>query len=104
MQPSASKRNSNRDLPPLTTSGLRIYQRLIAYARPYWPMFLLGVIGMIMFAAVDTGLAWLVRRFLDGAFVEHDRRVLLLVPAGIIVLFTIRGIGDFLAVYAPGWV
>ena len=76
----------------------------MAYARPHWPMFLLGVAGMIMFAAVDTGLAWLVKKFLDGAFVERDRHVLTLVPAGIIVLFAIRGIGDYLAVYAPGWV
>ncbi len=104
MQPSASKRKSDRDLPPLTASGLRIYLRLLAYARPHWPMFLLGVVGMVLFASVDTGLAWLVKKFLDGAFVERDSRVLLLVPAGIIVLFTTRGIGDYLAVYAPGWV
>jgi subfamily B ATP-binding cassette protein MsbA len=30
--------------------------------------------------------------------------VLVLVPAGIIVLFAARGIGDYLSVYAPGWV
>jgi len=104
LQRSTSKRKNDRDLPPLNSSGLRIYARLFAYARPHWPMFLLGVVGMVMFAAVDTGLAWLVKKFLDGAFVERDREVLLLVPAGIIVLFTVRGIGDFLAVYAPGWV
>lgn len=104
MQQSASKRKNDPDLPPLNRSGLRIYLRLMAYARPHWPMFLLGVVGMVMFAAVDTGLAWLVKEFLDGAFVERDQRVLLLVPGGIIVLFTVRGIGDFLAVFAPGWV
>ncbi|MFZ2509010.1 MAG: hypothetical protein WAW79_11135, partial [Steroidobacteraceae bacterium] len=104
MQQSASKRKIDPDLPPLNRSGLRIYLRLMAYARPHWPMFLLGVVGMVMFAAVDTGLAWLVKEFLDGAFVERDQRVLLLVPGGIIVLFTVRGIGDFLAVFAPGWV
>ena len=104
MRPSASKQKSDRDLPRWTASGLWIYRRLLAYARPHWPMFLLGVFGMVLFAAVDTGLAWLVKKFLDGAFIEHDSRVLLLVPAGIIVLFTARGIGDYLSVYAPGWV
>ncbi len=104
MQPSASKRKSDRDLPPLSTSGLRIYLRLLAYARPHWPMFMLGVVGMVLFASVDTGLAWLVKKFLDGAFVERDSQVLVLVPAGIIILFTARGIGDYLAIYAPGWV
>jgi subfamily B ATP-binding cassette protein MsbA len=104
LQPSASKRKNDRDLPPLTVGGLWIYRRLLGYARPHWPMFLLGVVGMVLFAAVDTGLAWLVKKFLDGAFIERDSRVLLLVPAGIIVLFTARGIGDYLSVFAPGWV
>jgi subfamily B ATP-binding cassette protein MsbA len=99
-----SKRKIEGYLPPLTASGLRIYLRLLAYARPYWAMFLLGVVGMVLFAAVDTGLAWLVKQFLDGAFVERDSGVLVLVPAGIIVLFAARGVGDYLSVYAPGWV
>ena len=84
--------------------ALRVYLRLLAYAKPHWPMFALGVFGMALFASVDTGLAWLVRRFLDGAFVERDPGTLVLVPAGIIVLFAARGVGDFLSVYAPGYV
>jgi subfamily B ATP-binding cassette protein MsbA len=91
-------------LPPLTASGLQTYLRLLAYARPHWAMFLLGVLGMVLFAAVDTGFAVLVKKFLDGAFVERDPRMLVYVPAGILVLFLVRGIGDYLSVYAPGWV
>ena len=91
-------------MPPLTASGLQTYLRLLAYARPHWAMFLLGVLGMVLFAAVDTGFAVLVKKFLDGAFVERDPRMLVYVPAGILVLFLVRGIGDYLSVYAPGWV
>jgi len=85
-------------------SGLSIYLRLLAYARPHWPMFMLGVLGMVLFAAVDTGFAFLVKKFLDGAFVERDSGMLVYVPARIIVLFVVRGVGDYLSVYAPGWV
>jgi subfamily B ATP-binding cassette protein MsbA len=99
-----SKRKRDPSLPPLTASGLKVYRRLLRYAVPHWPMFLLGVFGMALFAAVDTGLAWLVKQFLDGAFVERNEKVLTLVPAGIIVLFAARGIGDYLSVFAPGWV
>ncbi len=67
-------------------------------------MFLLGILGMVMYAAVDTGFAILVKKFLDGAFVARDPRMLYIVPAGIIVLFLVRGVGDYLSVYAPGWV
>jgi subfamily B ATP-binding cassette protein MsbA len=99
-----SKRKRDPSLPPITVGGLKIYLRLLAYAKPHWRMFTLGVFGMILFAAVDTGLAWLVKEFLDGAFVERNQKVLVLVPAGIIVLFVARGIGDYLSVFAPGWV
>ncbi|HSF77333.1 MAG TPA: lipid A export permease/ATP-binding protein MsbA [Steroidobacteraceae bacterium] len=99
-----SRRKQDPSLPPITAGGLKIYLRLLAYAKPHWAMFLLGVFGMALFAAVDTGLAWLVKQFLDGAFVERNEKVLVLVPAGIIVLFAARGIGDYLSVFAPGWV
>ncbi len=88
----------------MSASGLKTYLRLFAYARPHWAMFLLGVLGMVLFAAVDAGFAYLVKKFIDGAFVERDSRMLVYVPVGLIVLFLVRGIGDYLSVYAPGWV
>jgi subfamily B ATP-binding cassette protein MsbA len=91
-------------LPPLTASGLKTYLRLLSYARPYWGMFVLGVVGMVLYAAVDIGFAWLVKKFVDGVFEVRDPRMLVYLPAGIIALFLVRGVGDYLSVYAPGWV
>ena len=90
--------------PTRDDSPLAIYGRLLAYAKPHWAMFLLGVLGMAMFASVDTGYAYLVKQFLDGAFVERNRAMLIYVPLGILILFAVRGVGDYLSVYAPGWV
>lgn len=81
-----------------------VYRRLLGYALPHWRMFLVGVLGMVLFAATDSGMAWLVREFLDGAFVERDPRVLWFVPSAVIVLFLLRGIGDYVSNYFPGWV
>ena len=50
-----------------------VYARLRAYIWPHWPMFLLAIIGMAMFASVDTGYAYLVKHFLDGAFVDNQK-------------------------------
>ncbi len=102
MRQSASLRKNKAERPPLDVGALRTYLRLLAYARPHWPMFLLGVLGMVLFASVDTGFAILVKKFLDGAFVERDPRMLMYVPGGIIALFLVRGVGDYLSVYAPG--
>jgi len=85
-------------------SGARIYRRLLGYAKPHWGMFLVGVAGMALFAATDASMAWLVKEFLNGAFVDRNPRVLWFVPAAIVVLFFLRGIGDYVSSYFPGWV
>jgi len=87
-----------------SASSFDVYRRLLSYARPHAGMFALAVLGMALFASVDTGYAYLVKQFLDGAFVERNRAVLVYVPGGIVALFAVRGLGDYLAVYGTGWV
>jgi subfamily B ATP-binding cassette protein MsbA len=101
---SANKQKNKAERAALDANALKTYVRLLDYARPHWPMFLLGVVGMVLYASVDTGFAVLVKKFLDGAFVQKDPRMLVFVPVGIVVLFLMRGVGDYLSVYAPGWV
>ena len=67
-------------------------------------MFLLGVVGMALSAAVEVGWLKLIRDFLDGTFVKHDPATLTLVPVAVVALFAARGVGDYLSQYAPGWV
>jgi ATP-binding cassette, subfamily B, bacterial MsbA len=81
-----------------------IYRRLLKYAKPYSGVFFIGVLGAIMFAAANASLVILVRNFLDGAFIQKNPSVLWQVPLGVIVLFTVRGIGDYIANYYPSWV
>lgn len=82
----------------------KVYRRLLGYARPHLGMFLIGVLGMALFAATDAALAYLVQRFLGGAFVEPDPRIIWAIPLGAIVLFVARGLGDYVSNYFPGWV
>jgi ATP-binding cassette, subfamily B, bacterial MsbA len=81
-----------------------IYLRLLRYAKPYTGAFMIGVLGMILFAATQSGLVYLVQTFLKGAFVARDPRVEWLVPVGVVVLFALRGIGDYVGNYYPSWV
>jgi subfamily B ATP-binding cassette protein MsbA len=76
----------------------------LRYARPYVGVFLIGVLGMILFAASQWALAYLVKRFMSGAFVNKDPAILWQIPIGVVVLFTLRGIGDYVANYYPSWV
>ena len=94
----------NHTAPPAPTGAWPTYRRLLGYLRPHRAMFLLGVLGMVIFAATDAGWAVFVRFFLDGTFVDRDPRMVWLVPAALVGLFLLRGIGDFLQTYCPGHV
>jgi subfamily B ATP-binding cassette protein MsbA len=85
-------------------TAARTYRRLLGYARPHLGMFGIGAIGMVLFAATDTALAWFIKVFLQDAFVAPNPRVQWLVPGGVLLLFLVRGVGDYLATYFPGWV
>ncbi len=81
-----------------------IYLRLLRYARPHAGVFLIGVLGMILFAATNAVLALVVKDFMNGAFVEKNPAILWEMPLAVVVLFALRGVGDFVGNYYPSWV
>ncbi len=89
---------------PVVEHPAQVYRRLLSYARPHLGMFMIGVVGMALFAATDSAMAYLVKVFLGGAFVERDPRIIWLVPLGAVLLFVLRGVGDYVSNYYPGWV
>ncbi|MGE0115183.1 MAG: lipid A export permease/ATP-binding protein MsbA [Steroidobacteraceae bacterium] len=89
---------------PNPTSVWATYKRLLKYLRPYRLQFALGTFGALMFAATNTGVAWLAKSFLDGTFLKKDPAMLTLVPVALVVMFLVRGLGDFIQTYFMGWV
>jgi ATP-binding cassette, subfamily B, bacterial MsbA len=81
-----------------------VYRRLLKYATPYLGVFLIGVLGSVLFASSNAALAYLVKQFLNGAFLVKDPTILWKVPLGVVVLFTLRGVGDYVQSYYSGWV
>jgi subfamily B ATP-binding cassette protein MsbA len=88
-------------MPP---DAMKTYRRLLSYLKPHKGMFAVGVVGMTMFAVTDAAWAAFVKFFLDGTFVDKDPRMVWLVPLALIGLFILRGIGDFMQTYCPGYV
>ena len=80
-------------------NGLRVYRRLLGYALHYWRAMLVAVLGMMIYAATDTGFAALMKPMLDGSFVERDPQVIKWVPLALIAILLIRGVGGFLGTY-----
>ena len=78
-----------------------VLARLRAYARPWRGQFLIGVAGMALYAATDTGTVWFLREFLKHAFVEPDPRIVWAVPLAVVLLFFLRSLGDYIGTWFP---
>ncbi|HEV7607039.1 MAG TPA: lipid A export permease/ATP-binding protein MsbA [Steroidobacteraceae bacterium] len=95
---------SDPSTPPPVVSPAKVYRRLLAYARPHRGMFLIGVLGMALFAATDGAFAYFVNLFMKGTLLDTSTDSRWLIPIGAPVLFLFRGIGDYMSNYFPGYV
>jgi subfamily B ATP-binding cassette protein MsbA len=80
-----------------------VYRRLLQYARPHRTMYLVGVLGMVMYSASQYYILQCLQ-FISDALSQNNFRVLLWLPVLVVGLFLLRGSGDYLANYFPGWV
>ncbi len=85
-------------------TGTQLYLRLLRYVRPYWRVFGLSILGMLISAATEVALPAAAKPFLDGTFVHKDPVLMRWIPWLIVGLFAVRGIGTFLGQYASSWV
>jgi ATP-binding cassette, subfamily B, bacterial MsbA len=91
--------------PPTTLEARVVYRRLLGYARPHLGMYLIGVLGMALYAGSDLITINFIKTYLhDVLTLERNAHVLTLLPLGVIVIFLVRGVGDYLANYFPFWV
>jgi subfamily B ATP-binding cassette protein MsbA len=85
-------------------TGPQLYARLLRYVRPYWRMFALSILGMVISAATEVALPAAAKPFLDGTFVDKDPVFMRWVPYAIVLIFLVRGIGMFMGSYGSAWV
>jgi ATP-binding cassette, subfamily B, bacterial MsbA len=85
-------------------SSAEVYGRLLRYVKPYWPVFGVAILAMIVQAATEPMLPALLKPLLDGSFVKRDMSNLHLIPVAIVGLFLIRGVFSYAGDYALSWV
>ncbi|MCK9533284.1 MAG: lipid A export permease/ATP-binding protein MsbA [Pseudomonas sp.] len=90
-----------------STSGVKIYLRLLGYIKPYIGMFIISIIGFLIFASTSPMLGYVLKYFVDGLANPEavlfpnipwlaDVRLLQAVPLLIVVIALWQGIGSFL--------
>ena len=71
---------------------MKNYKRLLKYMRPYMKQFALAVICIIMAAAANLYLPWIIKDMIDKVLADKDMQMLYLICGGIVVVFLLRGI------------
>lgn len=99
------------------SSSLKIYFRLLSYVRPYIGLFLISILGFLIFASTQPMLGYILKFFVDGLsnpdvglfagvpwMLEHapwlaELKLLQAVPLLIVLIAVWQGIGSFLGNY-----
>ncbi|UVJ44447.1 lipid A export permease/ATP-binding protein MsbA [Pseudomonas sp. LS1212] len=91
-------------------SSMKIYFRLLGYVRPYVGLFLLSIVGFLIFASTQPMLGYILKYFVDGLSNPEaalfptvpylrDLQLLQAVPLLIILIAAWQGLGSYLGNY-----
>jgi ATP-binding cassette, subfamily B, bacterial MsbA len=80
------------------------YRRLLSYLTPHRGVFVLGILGAMLFSASMVLFSAFAKEFGDGTFVQRDPRTIVWLPVALVALFLMRGLGDFTQTYCMGYV
>ncbi|NOY39848.1 MAG: ABC transporter ATP-binding protein [Nitrospirae bacterium] len=72
------------------------FHTIWALTRQHLPRLIVAILCSLALSAINGGIAWLVKPSLDSLFVEKNRTILFLLPAGVFLLFVFRGLFAFL--------
>lgn len=82
----------------------KIYFRLLAYIRPYWWFFVLGLLSAIPYGAMDGAIAYLAGQGLQRIFVEGNQKLVYFVPLAVLLIASLQGIFRFFETYCIRYV
>lgn len=85
-------------------TSAELYLRLLKYVKPYWRVFALSLLGMVIVALTEPALPAMMKPLLDGTFVHKDEVLIRWMPIIIIALVMVRGSAEYVASYAVNWV
>jgi len=85
-------------------TSTELYLRLLRYVAPYWKVFVLALLGMVVVAITEPALPALMKPLLDGAFVHKDEALMRWMPWVILALVVVRGSAEYVASYGINWV
>ncbi|MGH6974565.1 MAG: ABC transporter ATP-binding protein [Stellaceae bacterium] len=87
---------TSRNAAKQRSTTLPLLRRIIGqFVRPYVGRLALALVCMGLMAGATATNAWLMQPMLDRVFVAHDAKLLLVIPAAIVVLAFIKGFANY---------
>ena len=80
-----------------------VYKRLWSYTRKYWLMFMLGILGVSLDAAMQAVFIRFVEPLIDRVFVAKDAEYGMWLAGGILIVVLLRITGHFAGAYGMEW-
>ncbi|MBB1439535.1 lipid A export permease/ATP-binding protein MsbA [Shewanella sp. SG41-4] len=97
-----------------------VFKRLMAYVVPMKAMFVMAVLGLITYGAVDAAFIAFIKPFIDEGFSQTpaivagvdlpthggfnaNKDIMLMAPIAVILMFSLRGVANFVSTYCVSY-
>ncbi|MEW9900547.1 lipid A export permease/ATP-binding protein MsbA [Chitinivorax sp. PXF-14] len=85
-------------------SSKELYLRLLGYAKPYWRIFAVSLVAMLIASGAEAAFSWLMKLLVDENFVNSSKTMApYVLPLAIVGLFMLRSMATFANDYASSW-
>ncbi len=81
-----------------------LYRRLLGHVAPYWRIFALSILAMVVLALTEPAIAAILKPTLDGTFVDKNVDTLGTMALVLVGLFFVRGVSGFVSSVCLAWV
>lgn len=83
---------------------LGLYLRLLGYVTPYWRIFSISILAMIMLAITNPATAALFKYMVEGVFLTQDGNMIPLIITALLGLSTMAAISNYVSGLSLHWV
>ncbi|MDH5652659.1 MAG: lipid A export permease/ATP-binding protein MsbA [Gammaproteobacteria bacterium] len=84
--------------------GGAIYRRLLGFVFPYWKMFLVSILAMMVLGTTEAAFAAVMKVITGAGFVDKDPESIRWIPLMIIGVFLVKMVSGFLSTYGMSWI
>lgn len=84
--------------------GGAIYRRLLGFVFPYWKVFVVSVIAMMILGTTEAAFAAVMKVITGAGFVDKDPETIRWIPLMIIGVFFVKMVSGFFSTYGMSWI